>query len=35
MRNKGETIDELYNMADKMMYEEKQRYYISIGKEER
>ena len=32
MKNEGNTIDELYHQADKMLYVEKEQYYIRSGK---
>lgn len=35
MKTEGNTIDELYHQADKMLYEEKKQFYISSGKDRR
>ena len=35
MKKRSNSLDEIYKMADTMMYEEKQRYYESKGKQRR
>ena len=35
MKAEGNTIDELYHRADKMLYEEKKQFYITTGKDRR
>ena len=35
MKTEGNTIDELYHQADKMLYEEKKQFYITTGKDRR
>ena len=35
MKSEGNTIDDLYHRADKMLYEEKTQFYITSGKDRR
>lgn len=35
MKSDGDTIDDLYHRADKMLYEEKKRFYEKNGKDRR